>query len=208
VSTYSVFGKPGPTNPGGSGPQPLIGSPTSKRGGSGRPSAPAGRRRGPARRETAARPRGRGVAIAGGGEVAQVGLTVHIARRTGLERWWHLEDTPLAVCHCGLPLLPGRRARAGRRRTHSKRGLRKMDFEALLSKIDMMPPLWPSGPKWPTDDRLLDQLLSEPPLSQLGGGGGMMKMMLGAAKDQRVSDERWRHFKCADHPPSTRWVPS
>jgi hypothetical protein len=97
--------------------------------------------------------------------------------------------------------------RADRRRTYSKRDLRKMDFEALLSKIDMMPPLWPSGPKWPTDDRLLDQLLSEPPLSRMGGGGGMMKMMLGAAKDQRVSDERWRHFKCADHPPSTRWGP-
>ena len=105
-----------------------------------------------------------------------------------------------------LPLpLPGRREQTGA--VHSKRDLRKMDFEALLSKIDMMPPLWPSGPKWPTDDRLLDQLLSEPPLSRMGGGGGMMKMMLGAAKDQRVSDERWRHFKCADHPPSTRWGP-
>ena len=114
-----------------------------------------------------------------------------------------LRCTPAAAAAAALP---GRREQTGAVHTSSKRDLRKMDFEALLSKIDMMPPLWPSGPKWPTDDRLLDQLLSEPPLSRMGGGG-MMKMMLGAAKDQRVSDERWRHFKCADHPPSTRWGP-
>ena len=72
-----------------------------------------------------------------------------------------------------------------------------MDFEGYLSKIDMMPPLWPSAPHWPTDDRLLDQLLSQPPLNEMGRGG-FIKMVLGSAKEQRASDARWRHLWYAE----------
>eukprot|EP00729_Bicosta_minor_P013186 gene13186-22889_t len=71
-------------------------------------------------------------------------------------------------------------------------------YDATLSTIDFMPPLWPKAPRWPYNRKLQYELLESI---------GMIHVfyadwMLTSAISQRDADSRWRHFimLCNTHP--------